>query len=49
MVIAVSSGGLTQIDPLFFQHVTDQPIQCKTPRSAVDVQGREVFSANWRG
>ncbi|PYD03627.1 cytochrome-c oxidase, cbb3-type subunit II [Pseudomonas syringae pv. maculicola] len=46
MVIAVSIGGLTQIVPLFFQDVTNQPIEGMKPRSALEVEGRDVFIAN---
>ncbi|RML29633.1 Cbb3-type cytochrome c oxidase subunit II, partial [Pseudomonas syringae pv. maculicola] len=43
MVIAVSIGGLTQIVPLFFQDVTNQPIEGMKPRSALEVEGRDVL------
>ncbi|SDX01735.1 cytochrome c oxidase cbb3-type subunit 2 [Pseudomonas syringae] len=46
MVIAVSIGGLTQIVPLFFQDVTHQPIEGMKPRTALEVEGRDVFIAN---
>lgn len=46
MVIAVSIGGLTQIVPLFFQDVTNQPVEGMKPRSALEVEGRDVFIAN---
>ncbi|WP_407310873.1 cytochrome-c oxidase, cbb3-type subunit II [Pseudomonas sp. nanlin1] len=46
MVIAVSIGGLTQIVPLFFQDVTTQPIEGMVPRSALEVEGRDVYIAN---
>ncbi|EGH34519.1 cbb3-type cytochrome c oxidase subunit II, partial [Pseudomonas syringae pv. japonica str. M301072] len=41
-----SIGGLTQIVPLFFQDVTNQPIEGMKPRSALEVEGRDVFIAN---
>jgi len=46
MVVAVSVGGLTQIVPLFFQDVTTQPIVGMTPRSALELEGRDVYIAN---
>lgn len=46
MVIAVSVGGLTQIVPLFFQDVTTQPIEGMKPRTALEVEGRDVYIAN---
>jgi cytochrome c oxidase cbb3-type subunit 2 len=46
MVLAISVGGLTQIVPLFFQDVTTQPVLGMTPRTALEVEGRDVFIAN---
>ncbi|NBB12743.1 cytochrome-c oxidase, cbb3-type subunit II [Pseudomonas sp. SLFW] len=46
MVIAVAVGGLTQIVPLFFQDVTNQPVEGMKPRPALEVEGRDVFIAN---
>ncbi len=46
MVIAVSIGGLTQIVPLFFQDVTTRPIEGMKPRTALEVEGRDVYIAN---
>ena len=46
MVIAVAIGGLTQIVPLFFQDVTNQPVEGMKPRPALEVEGRDVFIAN---
>jgi len=46
MVIAVSIGGLTQIVPLFFQDVANQPIEGMKPRTALEVEGRDVYIAN---
>ncbi|MEE4730001.1 cytochrome-c oxidase, cbb3-type subunit II [Pseudomonas alliivorans] len=46
MVIAVSIGGLTQIVPLFFQDVINQPIEGMKPRTALEVEGRDVYIAN---
>jgi cytochrome c oxidase cbb3-type subunit 2 len=46
MVIAVSIGGLTQIVPLFFQDVTNKPVQGMKPRPALELEGRDVFIAN---
>ncbi len=36
MVIAVSVGGLTQIVPLFFQDVTNKPVEGMKPRTALE-------------
>ena len=46
MVIAVSIGGLTQIVPLFFQDVTNTPVEGMKPRSALELEGRDVYIAN---
>ncbi|EIK95065.1 cbb3-type cytochrome c oxidase subunit II [Pseudomonas sp. M47T1] len=46
MVIAVAIGGLTQIVPLFFQDVTNKPIEGMKPRPALELEGRDVFIAN---
>ncbi len=46
MVIAVAIGGLTQIVPLFFQGVTNKPIEGMKPRPALELEGRDVFIAN---
>ncbi|KAE9641410.1 cytochrome-c oxidase, cbb3-type subunit II [Pseudomonas sp. PB106] len=46
MVIAVSVGGLTQIVPLFFQDVTNKPVEGMKPRPALELEGRDVYIAN---
>jgi len=46
MVLAVSVGGLTQIVPLFFQDVITKPLANMRPRTALEVEGRDVFIAN---
>ena len=46
MVIAVSIGGLTQIVPLFFQDVTNTPVEGMKPRSALELEGRDIYIAN---
>jgi cytochrome c oxidase cbb3-type subunit 2 len=46
MVIAVAIGGLTQIVPLFFQDVTNKPVEGMKPRPALEVEGRDVYIAN---
>lgn len=46
MVVAVAIGGLTQIVPLFFQDVTNLPVEGMKPRPALEVEGRDVFIAN---
>ncbi len=43
MVVAVSIGGLTQIVPLFFQDVTNQPVEGMKPRTALEVEGRDIY------
>ena len=43
MVIAVSIGGLTQIVPLFFQDVTNKPVEGMKPRTALEVEGRDIY------
>lgn len=46
MVLAISVGGLTQIVPLFFQDIATQPVAGMQPRSALEVEGRDVYIAN---
>ncbi|GAB7531841.1 cytochrome-c oxidase, cbb3-type subunit II [Pseudomonas sp. 3A(2025)] len=46
MVIAVSIGGLTQIVPLFFQDVTNTPVEGMKPYTALQLEGRDVYIAN---
>ncbi|MES2869917.1 MAG: cytochrome-c oxidase, cbb3-type subunit II, partial [Pseudomonadota bacterium] len=46
MVIAVSIGGLTQIVPLFFQDVTNTPVEGMKPRPALELEGRDIYIAN---
>ncbi|UFH50559.1 cytochrome-c oxidase, cbb3-type subunit II [Pseudomonas sp. KNUC1026] len=46
MMIAVSVGGLTQIVPLFFQPEVTQPVEGMKPRTALELEGRDVFIAN---
>ena len=46
MVVAVAIGGLTQIVPLFFEDVTNEPIEGMKPRPALELEGRDVFIAN---
>ncbi|TRX74371.1 cytochrome-c oxidase, cbb3-type subunit II [Pseudomonas mangiferae] len=43
MVLAVSIGGLVQIVPLFFQGVTNTPVEGMKPRNALEVEGRDIF------
>lgn len=43
MVVAVSVGGLTQIVPLFFQDVTNTPVEGMQPRSALENEGRDIY------
>ena len=46
MVFAVSIGGLTQIVPLFFQDVTNAPVEGLKPYTALQLEGRDVYIAN---
>ncbi|MEK1906477.1 MAG: cytochrome-c oxidase, cbb3-type subunit II [Pseudomonas sp.] len=43
MVLAVSIGGLTQIVPLFFQDVVNQPVQGMKPYTALELEGRDIY------
>ena len=43
MVLAVSIGGLVQIVPLFFQDVTNTPVEGMQPRTALQHEGRDIF------
>ena len=43
MVLAVSIGGLVQIVPLFFQDVTNTPVEGMMPRTALQHEGRDIF------
>ena len=43
MVLAVSIGGLVQIVPLFFQDVTNTPVEGLQPRTALQHEGRDIF------
>lgn len=43
MVIAVSIGGLTQIVPLFFQDVVNEPVEGMKPYTALQLEGRDLY------
>ena len=43
IVLVVSVGGLVQIVPLFFQRSTTEPLPGRTPPSALQVAGRDIF------
>ncbi|TBU86191.1 cytochrome-c oxidase, cbb3-type subunit II [Phytopseudomonas dryadis] len=43
MVFAVSIGGLTQIVPLFFQDVVNEPVVGMQPYTALQLEGRDVY------
>ncbi|WJN57527.1 cytochrome-c oxidase, cbb3-type subunit II [Pseudomonas sp. SO81] len=43
MVLAVSIGGLTQIVPLFFQDVVNQPVKGMQPYTALQLEGRDIY------
>src|SRR5690606_17624133 len=42
MVIAVVIGGLTQIVPLFFQDVVNEPVEGMKPYTALQLEGRHL-------
>ncbi|MDO9625650.1 MAG: cytochrome-c oxidase, cbb3-type subunit II [Pseudomonas sp.] len=43
MVLAVSVGGLTQIVPLFFQDVVNEPVEGMKPYTALQLEGRDIY------
>ena len=43
MVVAVSVGGLTQIVPLFFQDVVNEPVEGMKPYTALQLEGRDIY------
>jgi len=43
MVLAVSIGGLTQIVPLFFQDVVNEPVEGMKPYTALQLEGRDLY------
>ena len=43
MIIAVAIGGLTQIVPLFFQDVVNEPVEGMKPYTALQVEGRDIY------
>lgn len=43
MVICVSIGGLTQIVPLFFQDVVNEPVEGLMPYTALQLEGRDIY------
>lgn len=43
MIIAVSIGGLTQIVPLFFQDVVNEPVEGMKPYTALQLEGRDIY------
>jgi cytochrome c oxidase cbb3-type subunit 2 len=43
MVFAVSIGGLTQIVPLFFQDVVNEPVKGMRPYTALQLEGRDIY------
>ena len=43
MALAVSIGGLTQIVPLFFQDVTNEPVEGLKPYTALQLEGRDIY------
>jgi cytochrome c oxidase cbb3-type subunit 2 len=43
MVIAVVIGGLTQIVPLFFQDVVNEPVEGMKPYTALQLEGRDIY------
>ena len=43
MALAVSIGGLTQIVPLFFQDVVNEPVEGMKPYPALQLEGRDLY------
>ncbi|WP_312940593.1 cytochrome-c oxidase, cbb3-type subunit II [Stutzerimonas balearica] len=43
MILAVSIGGLTQIVPLFFQDVVNEPVAGMKPYTALQLEGRDIY------
>jgi len=43
MILAVSVGGLTQIVPLFFQDVVNEPVDGLKPYTALQLEGRDIY------
>ena len=43
MILAVSIGGLTQIVPLFFQDVVNEPVEGMKPYTALQLEGRDIY------
>ena len=43
MIIVVSIGGLTQIVPLFFQDVVNEPVEGLKPYTALQLEGRDIY------
>lgn len=43
MALAVSIGGLTQIVPLFFQDVANEPVEGMKPYTALQLEGRDLY------
>ena len=43
MALAVSIGGLTQIVPLFFQDVINEPVEGMKPYTALQLEGRDLY------
>ena len=43
MILCVSVGGLTQIVPLFFEDVTNTPVEGMKPYTALQLAGRDIY------
>lgn len=43
VLLVVSVGGLVEILPLFFQQSTTQPLPNMVPRTALEVEGRDIY------
>ena len=43
MILAVSIGGLTQIVPLFFQDVVNEPVEGMKAYTALELEGRDIY------
>jgi len=43
IIVAISFGGLVEIVPLFFLKQTTEPVEGMQPRTALEVEGRDVY------
>ncbi|MGV8384270.1 cbb3-type cytochrome c oxidase subunit II, partial [Pseudomonas aeruginosa] len=43
LAVVVGIGGPTQIVPMFFQDVTNPPVEGMKPRTALELEGRDIY------